>query len=156
MEFNDEKLSISAFEKMAKEYSTNIKNRLKVFEYKEDDEIKEQNIKKLNGYKNNIFNNLTMLKCYKKNNKIVENLFLEYENYSKNIEKISTKSNEKYFKTNYCNNIFEIIHNTTQSIKTLIILQEYKIPIKIDSAILSLLDIIENANSLYGICKYRQ
>lgn len=156
MEFNDEKLSISAFEKMAKEYSTNNKNRLKVFEYKEDDEIKEQNIKKLNSYKNNIFNNLTMLKCYKKNNKIVENLFLEYENYSKNIEKISTKSNEKYFKTNYCNNIFEIIHNTTQSIKTLIILQEYKIPIKIDSAILSLLDIIENANSLYGICKYRQ
>jgi hypothetical protein len=156
MEFNDEKLSINAFEKMAKEYSTNMKNRLKVFEYKEDDEIKEQNIKKINTYKNNIFNNLTMLKCYKKNNKIIENLFLEFEIYAKNIEKIATKNNEKYFKTNYCNNIFEIIQNTTQSIKTLVVLQEYKVPINIPNAILSLVDIIEKANSLYGICRFRQ
>lgn len=156
MVYDDEKLSPQIYEKMAKEYSKTLKQNVNVALYKEDDIIKKENIEKLNNYYFNIFNNLTILKTYKKNISQIDNIFLMLKDYAKSVECVLKDKKQKCFFTNYCNNISEIIKDCSKSIKSLILLCDYNTKIDASSAITSLCDIIRNVNYLYGICTYRQ
>lgn len=156
MIYDDEKLNPQIYEKMAKEYSKSMKQNANIPLYKDDDNLKDENIKNLNKYYYNIFNNLKLLKCYKKNATQIDNIFLLLNNYAKCIEDILKDNKQKCFKTNYCNNISEIVKNCAKSIKSLVLLFDYNTNIDINSGITTLADIIRNVNYLYGICKYRQ
>lgn len=156
MVYDDEKLSPQIYEKMAKEYSKTLKQNVNAALYKEDDLIKKENIEKLNNYYFNIFNNLTILKTYKKNISQIDNIFLMLKDYAKSVECVLKDKKQKCFLTNYCNNISEIIKDCSKSIKSLILLCDYNTKIDSSSAITSLCDIICNVNYLYGICTYRQ
>ena len=156
MVYDDEKLNPQIYEKMAKEYSKSLKQNINISLYKDDDTIESENIEKLNIYYFNIFNNLTLLKKYKNNSTQIDNIFLKLKDYAKNIECVLKENRQKCFITNYCNNISEIIKDSSKSIKSIVLLSNYNTSIDIQSAITNLCDIIRNVNYLYGICRYRQ
>lgn len=156
MIYDDEKLNPQIYEKMAKEYSKSMKQNVNLSSHKDNDKIMSENIEKLNLYYCNIFNNLKLLKCYKKNVTQIDNIFLLLNDYAKCIENILKDNKQKCFKTNYCNNISEVVKDCARSIKSLVLLFDYNTNIDINLGITTLADIIRNVNYLYGICKYRQ
>lgn len=154
MEYNDEKLNPKIFEKMAQEYNLKLKKNIEFVEKERDDEKKEEIIKNINKYHKNIENNIKILEKYSKNKS--QKLSDIFSIYSNTIKNILIENNQKYFYSNYCNNINEIIHNCVSSIDTLLLLDKYQNDFDINCAINYLCKIILQATDMFGICKFRQ
>lgn len=154
MEYNDEKLNPKIFEKMAQEYNLKLKKNIEFVEKERDNEKKEEIIKNINKYHKNIENNIKILEKYSKNKS--QKLSDIFSIYSNTIKNILIENNQKYFYSNYCNNINEIIHNCVSSIDTLLLLDKYQNDFDINCAINYLCKLILQATDMFGICKFRQ
>ena len=154
MEYNDEKLNPKIFEKMAQEYNLKLKKNIEFVEIERDDEKKDEIIKNINKYHKNIENNIKMLEKYSKNKS--QKLLEIFSNYSNTIKDVLIENNQKYFYSNYCNNINEIIHNCIYSIDALLLFDKYQNDIDINCAINYLCKIISQATDMFGICRFRQ
>ncbi len=142
--YNDEQLSPSLFETMAKEYALKLKNN-----HSGIDEL----IQKIKMLENDLQTNITCLKNFNTNN-------INQKRLSIIIEKIGVKDKNNKSTNNYCQTLNTCIYDCCKICELILSLQSKSITKKLDGNYQKMLsdslNIIPLLSQMYGECKYRE